>query len=908
MSIKTGSEWRKWDLHVHTKDTNKNDQFKSKDFDAFCIDFFKKAIQNNISAIGITDYFCIENYKKIKKYVSKIDEKIDFTDNEKEFIKNIFLLPNVELRMLPTTGKKRLINIHCLFNPQYIESLDNDFFTSIEHSTGSGKKYKMNRQGMIELGKDLEPSLDEGEAYKRGINSFVVTVSDLQKLLDENRKFRENTIVVVSNSNNDGASGLQKHYDMFENEKGSLDGVRKAIYSLSDLIFSSNKKDINYFLGKKINEEEVLKQCGSLKACIHGCDAHTEDKLFVPDKKRYCWIKADTTFEGLKQIIFEPESRVCIQENKPLSSIHNLEQVSLSFDESTKWGDDKFCFSGVKYEIVFSPNLTCIIGGRGSGKSTLLNLIAEKIGKQENNFFNTLSDNNPSQFIKFTPDIVGNIEFLAQNTIEKFATDSSTFTDAIYTRIDKMSGNNLITLEKEVVDGLSSFEEQIDLQNFRCILHNELIDLKKQFKMYDSIIKTFTDKKYIDTKSELDMLQKNKSVIETSRSRYEKLYREVNALKKNNQLIKDVKNDYDTYHNELYRDIKSIFEKYQNKNYEKDKKISKDLEDTMEEKRKSIESYLKDKGLSDDNIQDAQLASKNIDNVRATIKDKIKKLTEIKYKMRTFDTNHIDELKNNFDEAIEKELSKINIIFKDIADRNSLEVKLIEVKYEFDKEVFDKIFQKLEDRLNIRNEISSFRRTLIIYISEVNLDSVLEIKNGKKFVEKIDFRPTQAYSAIKEIFSIDANFQIYKLLIQKEFRNIKDNKVLKVYYDNKSLDNSSFGQKCTAAIVILLSLGNNPIIIDEPEAHLDSSLIANYLVELIKQKKKQRQIIFATHNANFVLNADAELIIKLENNDGSTSIKSFTIEDIDNRDDLLKLEGGKEAFKKRERKYNLSNG
>jgi len=100
-------------------------------------------------------------------------------------------------------------------------------------------------------------------------------------------------------------------------------------------------------------------------------------------------------------------------------------------------------------------------------------------------------------------------------------------------------------------------------------------------------------------------------------------------------------------------------------------------------------------------------------------------------------------------------------------------------------------------------------------------------------------------------------------------------------------------------------LGNNPIIIDEPEAHLDSSLIANYLVDLIKDKKQHRQIIFATHNANFVLNADAELIIKLENNDGNTKASSFAIENLKYREDLLKLEGGKEAFQKREKKYGI---
>lgn len=60
-----GSEWRKWDLHIHTKNTSKNDQFASVDFDAFCVTLFKKAIEKDIKAIGVTDYFSIDNFKKV---------------------------------------------------------------------------------------------------------------------------------------------------------------------------------------------------------------------------------------------------------------------------------------------------------------------------------------------------------------------------------------------------------------------------------------------------------------------------------------------------------------------------------------------------------------------------------------------------------------------------------------------------------------------------------------------------------------------------------------------------------------------------------------------------------------------------------------------------------------------------
>lgn len=135
--------------------------------------------------------------------------------------------------------------------------------------------------------------------------------------------------------------------------------------------------------------------------------------------------------------------------------------------------------------------------------------------------------------------------------------------------------------------------------------------------------------------------------------------------------------------------------------------------------------------------------------------------------------------------------------------------------------------------------------------------------------------------------------------------NYSDFKKIKVQYDKRPIENSSFGQRCTAVLVILLLLGNNPIIIDEPEAHLDSLLIFNYLVDVIKDRKVSRQIIFATHNANFVINGDSELIHILNINDltKTTILNSTTIENESTRNILISLEGGKDAFIKRESKY-----
>lgn len=389
-----GSEWRRWDLHVHTKGTNKNDQFKSKDFEAFCEVLFRKAINNGIAAIGITDYFSIDNYKKVRNYVGEIDNKTNFTKDERDQIKNILLLPNVELRMFPVTDKSRLVNIHFIFNPEeeFINYLDNNFFGKLK----CGGNYLMNRRGIIEYGKSLlgnDQKLDDDTLYEKGKDNFHLEISQIEDVLKD-KKIADNAVVVVCNSKTDGASAFQEHYDLFEGEPGSLDGIRRNIYHISDMVFSSNEGDRKYFLGQKSDSPTKVKEkCGSLKPCIHGSDAHTEDKLFVPDNDRYCWIKADLTFDGLKQLRCEPEDRVYIGKEPPL-----LERVasnktkyieSLNIRKKAGYnGKNGIWFDGVNLEL--NKELVAIIGNKGNGKSALSDIIGllgntHNAGDKQNN-------------------------------------------------------------------------------------------------------------------------------------------------------------------------------------------------------------------------------------------------------------------------------------------------------------------------------------------------------------------------------------------------------------------------------------------------------------------------------------------------------------------------------------------
>jgi ABC-type lipoprotein export system ATPase subunit len=121
----------------------------------------------------------------------------------------------------------------------------------------------------------------------------------------------------------------------------------------------------------------------------------------------------------------------------------------------------------------------------------------------------------------------------------------------------------------------------------------------------------------------------------------------------------------------------------------------------------------------------------------------------------------------------------------------------------------------------------------------------------------------------------------------------------------------SEGQANTAVLMLLLASGDGPILIDQPEDELDSNFIFQQLVPLLREIKKDRQIIVVTHNPNLPVNADAELVYALEarNVDGQTRGATRAQGGLD-RDSVKQavldiLEGSEEAFRQRREKYHF---
>lgn len=93
MSYK-GSEWNKWDLHIHTPESGMANEF-GNDWDKYVQSLFRGAIANNIVAIGITDYFTIDGYKKLLTDYLEDDDKLNslFTPAEISAIKKYYYFP-----------------------------------------------------------------------------------------------------------------------------------------------------------------------------------------------------------------------------------------------------------------------------------------------------------------------------------------------------------------------------------------------------------------------------------------------------------------------------------------------------------------------------------------------------------------------------------------------------------------------------------------------------------------------------------------------------------------------------------------------------------------------------------------------------------------------------------------------
>ncbi|MBB4112742.1 ABC-type lipoprotein export system ATPase subunit [Rhizobium sp. BK226] len=392
-----GSEWRQWDLHIHSPASF------HWDGEHFGADIARNAqlVDDMIGALNeaapaafcLMDYWTFDGWFALKKRRNE--------PGAVELQKTVF--PGIELRLAaPMEGR---LNAHVLFSDEISDQHLRDFLSRLKLELIN---QPLSRDALIEYAryvgadklakhgfKKSEVESDEEVAYLAGCSIAELSVDSYKEAIRLVPNGR--AIGFMPFSTNDGletikwsdhyayALGLFESSPIFETRNPDLWAAFCGVET------ERNKKWIASF-------QAALRQVPRL--AISGSDAHcfrgdgTNDRRGYgdfPSNKR-TWIKADPTWKGLLQALKEPAKRSFLGERPDkLDRINQnktfyIDRIRVSKMESSTLSDG--WLHGT--EIPVNPDLVAIIGNKGSGKSALADIVALLGNSQQSAHFSFL--------------------------------------------------------------------------------------------------------------------------------------------------------------------------------------------------------------------------------------------------------------------------------------------------------------------------------------------------------------------------------------------------------------------------------------------------------------------------------------------------------------------------------------
>ncbi|MDX9714195.1 MAG: hypothetical protein RBT37_02075 [Dissulfurispiraceae bacterium] len=913
-----GSEWRKWDLHIHTPESICQNYGGPPYWDKF-IEALEK-LPSEVKVIGITDYYFIDGYEKVMEYRAK--GRLANLDK---------IFPILEFR-IDTFGsgnvnKLQKINLHILFDldesslKTQIAKVKNEFIEKIPISRLAKHKTKsLSKENL---------TLEGGNDLHNGFNSFIPPTETIFDLL-ESSTWKNKVFTFLG----------YKEWSNLE-KCNQLKPLKEDLYNRVGAFFTSNFQTIE-------NSQNWLNEYGGKKV-LHSGDIHdfafldtankNDNGEYLKSQKYNCvtWIKADPTFEGLKQIIFEPNERVRIQEANPAKDFEKPYFKSISISgQAIKGGVPSF----EKKLLPLNPGLVALIGGRGTGKSILLDCVYklfknvgggdEKLEVTEPKNLKIVfskSDGTEIDFL-YEDSKKGELEYLhvRQGEIKEIALNPEKLSGAIKKLLGIDTSIRVPEYDQEMAGIINRIESSLAWFDFK-IVDGPLINNREYnenvIKSNEKLIETISTKQ---NKENIEMYQKNQQKINKRKSAINKFTNFKTLLASHkleiNRNIEEL-NNYDLDIESLPSADFTEIEKLVVKNIEK---LNSDILNLNEANRK-IEGSFREQGIN----QDISGLLEKITQYQREIDKAKDKIAEYDDKIKTInaDVNHRIQLVDKIDKYLNNEIKSINDAFKIIAEgkdgwsekqkdivKNLLSNITIEGKIHFNTEVFYKGLSKIlngskfratnteshESRIRNKFNVSTFED----YIKLLKNEKI--ISNGDDFISLNEFYDQKDYF-LKE------SYNIYQYLYLFSYREVYLNINPIITYMNKSPDKLSVGQRGTFYVCMKLATDpfGSPFIFDQPEDDLDNEFIMKELVPIFKEIKKYRQVIIATHNANLVVNADAEQVIVANNNDEVLSYVSGSIENTNATKALgIKericniLEGGNQAFIQREKRYGIN--
>ena len=618
--------------------------------------------------------------------------------------------------------------------------------------------------------------------------------------------------------------------------------------------------------------------------------------------------------------------------------------------------------------IPLNQNLNAVVGGKSTGKSLLLYYIAKTVDEQEvhKNFsggrdvaeqYSFEQDNNFDFEVVWKDGEKTNLRKLVG------AEDEQSERKIIY--IPQRYLNQLSEKEIQSRQTLNSFILGILLQDENALKFyeqkkfeiskaeketskqvNELFSTREDIEKIQTEIKNLGDEKgvvrFIDNlKKQIEAVKKKSGLSQDQITKYEELTGKIKDLEEKNTSLTQDSEALENFSEALKEqvDTQEIFEEYKEYFSDEDiqkqvlngfgfvKKVSGEIENARKKLAAVIQEKIKenDKQLTPLKKELAPFLSKvkmqsELEEKRKLLKKEEEKLSNVQSKKRNL------QAKQKVAESKKKTILKL---YGDIF-----------TAYEALQNEFKKYSTRLKDiDLNIVvgfNDVEFNKEVVAQFLNKADIKKRPDSKSAWTEEFEYVYDPANHVSFVSSVFNGLLNEEIKTVRgrpVKDALQKLLENKFyvdFKISYKTDSLDKMSPGKKGLVLLKILIDLSDEewPIILDQPEDDLDNRSVYTDLVSFIKTKKKGRQIIIATHNPNLVVGADSEEIVvanqsgqdigrenaryRFEYTSGALedSFKDAGASGVLNQMGIREhvcevLEGGEEAFQKREQKYSI---
>lgn len=897
-----GLIFKKFDLHIHTP---ASECFSEKEITPEQI--VEKAIQMGLSAIAVTDHNTGEWVDKIKKAAEG---------------KNLTVFPGVEI----TVGDAHNHIIALLDIDKTTRNVE-DLLTTlgILHEK-FGKKDAFSEKSVTEVIQTITSKKFSGIAVLAHIDSTSGVFTEMRGI--PRKEVIQHPKLLAAE-----ALDFQKVSNLLNGNDPTYQ-TKLAVYQASD----------NPYIDK--DGKAIVKGSEAGKHSIEGIGF------------RYSFFKADEkiTLETLRQCLIDPDVRIR-QQFEYKENIYpyiNSVKVNSGFLENE--------------EFIFHQGLNSILGAKGVGKSLLVEFmrfaldqesshqevrndhdekLRERLGQygqveinisdETGKEFQVIRTYNPSEDsplecrdVSINNLIDVNIAqlfpvlFLSQTEIIKIAENL----DEQMKFIDKFFDfytyhNQIFNIERELEDLDGKFAESLRAYHEEKILNKQLqtskVELERLSKQLQNPI--FSEFAKLETKDKVFRVQHAflKTLIKHTDD-FEKIIKDEElpgiaeemaqdpALKRTRDYLKtavlSLIEGFKTQREKINELLKKIADEY------------KSWKPTFDEKKEKYQKEVLKLGGDTQKLEEKRkIKAKEIENTEKKLiltKNKAKQIKGIHERRQA----KLEELKNVYANYFKERKEKCEYFEK--ASNGKLQVVVIEST---NKDEFRKGLASLKKGSYLRDlEIEQLCEKITPYdfifdllrYDRVRLD---EASDAGKYITTIAQKANLAEEKIKSLIDHILNTKSYEELLLLQYKAFpQDRPEIRYNISDKGnpkfvpLKNLSTGQKCTAMVILALSEGEMPVIVDQPEDSLDIRAIWDDMCSKLRNEKEMRQFVFTTHNSSVAVASDTDkfMIMTASATKGEVVFSGAIDNETVKKEVIRYLEGGIEPYELKYLKYDIA--